>query len=133
MSRTLIAVAFVFLLGHSAESQSAIRGRVIDSEGAAIAKARVLVHWDSSGSSYTANVGTTQDVSVLTDANGDYSAGVPAGFYDVFVTAGMFTPAAAKVIVRQGQRVTFSVKLKIDPLVSKEIGAMEVQGVPSKP
>jgi hypothetical protein len=121
-------LSFLCILSLPAAAQSAIAGRVTDSEGAVIAKARVLVHWDSSGSKVglTANVGTTKDVSVLTDANGDYSAGVPAGFYDVFVTAGMFTPAAVKVIVRQGQRATFRVKLKIDPLVSKEIGGMRV-------
>jgi len=48
MSRTVIAVALVFISGISAESQSAVRGRIADSEGAIIAKARVLVHWDSS-------------------------------------------------------------------------------------
>ncbi len=118
----------------SAKTRSVIAGRVTDSAGAAIAKARVLIHWDSSGSrvGVTDNLGTKQDVIVLSDANGAYSMNVPEGFYDVFVSAPMFTPAAAKVIAKQGQRATLNVKLRVDPLVSKEIGGMEVYAAPKK-
>src|SRR5262249_19538979 len=75
--------------------------------GAAIAKARLLIHSDSSGdqvsrrptgdASQDAEVltKTAEDVSVLTDANGSYSVNVTPGFYDVFVSAPMFTPIAA--------------------------------------
>jgi Carboxypeptidase regulatory-like domain len=118
----------------SGAPQFVIAGRVTDSEGAAIAKARVLVHWDPSGSKVglTGNVGTAQDADVLTDSNGDYSANVPPGFYDVFISAPMFTPTAAKVIVKQGQSAILSMKLRLDPLVSKEIGGMEVYSSPNK-
>jgi hypothetical protein len=108
-----------------ASSRPTIIGKVTDSEGAAIAKARVFIHWDpSSGKS-----GVTQDVSVLSDDNGTYSAQVPVGFYDVFVSAPAFTPMAAKVIVKEGQKVVLNTKLDVDPLVSKAIGGMEVEGV----
>src|SRR5580658_6664487 len=108
----------------SAEPQFVITGQVTDSEGAAIANARVLVHWDSSGRTVglTNNIGITQDVSVMTDASGNYSASVPAGFYDVFVSAMAFTPTAAKVRVKEGQHATFSTRLRADPLVTKELG-----------
>jgi Carboxypeptidase regulatory-like domain len=136
MSRVIIGcvLTLMYISSLSADQQSVITGRVTDSEGAAIAKARVLVHWDSSGGEVglTGNTGTTQDVSVLTDASGAYSAGVPAGFYDVFVSAPAFTPSAAKVIVKQGQRATLSVKLRVDPLVSKELGGMRVYPAPKK-
>ena len=59
--------------------------------------------------------GSTQDVSVLTDASGVYSAPVPAGFYDVFVSFPAFTPIAANVIVKEGQRVVLNAKLYLDP------------------
>jgi hypothetical protein len=64
----------------------------------------VIVHWDSSGSTVGLrdNIGIKQDVIVVTDASGQYSANVPAGFYDVFVSAMAFTPIAAKVIVKEG-------------------------------
>ena len=89
-----------------------------------IAKARVLVHWDPSGSTagLTDNIGTTQDISVVTDSGGNYLASVPSGFYDVFVSAMAFTPTAAKVRLKQGERTTFSAKLRADPLVTKELG-----------
>jgi hypothetical protein len=129
-----IGVGFLILLcisQISAGPQSVITGRVTDSLGAAIAKARVLVHWDSSGSKVglTDNIGTTEDLSVVTDANGNYSVTVPAGFYDVFVSAMAFTPSAAKVRVKQGQSTPFSTKLRADPLVTKELGH-EIYGVP---
>jgi Carboxypeptidase regulatory-like domain len=127
MSRSIGAVVLIFLCLSwlSATPQSAITGTVTDSEGAVIAKARVLIHWDpSDGRSRS-----TQDVSVLTDDSGIYSAPVPMGFYDVFISAPAFTPVAAKVIVKEGQRVAFNVKLYVDPLVSKQIGGMSVEGV----
>jgi Carboxypeptidase regulatory-like domain len=133
MSRILVAVALVFILGLSAESQSTIKGRVTDSEGAVIAKARVLIHWDSSSPVSDTKKSLTQDVSVMTDSRGEYAAAVPVGFYDIFVSAPLFTPIAAKVIVKDRQQAKFNAKLYVDPLVSKEIGGMEVEGVPPKP
>jgi hypothetical protein len=67
-------------------------------------------------------------VIVVTDTSGHYSADVPAGFYDVLVSAPAFTPIAAKVIVKE-QKAIFNAKLYMDPLVSKEIGGMRVDGV----
>ena len=100
-----------------------VAGRIVDSEGAAIGDARVLVHWDSAGSTVglSDNIGIQTDLVVTTDANGNYSAPVPAGFYDVFVSAMAFTPTAAKVRVKQAQRITYSSALRADPLVSSEL------------
>lgn len=133
MSRSIAALVLVFLCFAwlSADPQSAINGQITDSEGAAIANARVLVHWDSS-SPKTARGGLTQDVSAFADSRGMYSATVPTGFYDVFVSAPAFTPIAAKVILRQGQKATLNAKLNVDPLLSKEVGGMGVEGVPPK-
>jgi hypothetical protein len=126
MTRSVGALVSVFLCISwlSANPKSSISGQVTDSEGAVIANARVLVHWDSSGSAVGLrdNIGIKQDVIVATDTSGQYSANVPPGFYDVFVSAGAFTPTATKVRVEDGEAATFSTKLKVDPLVSKEIG-----------
>lgn len=96
MSRSIGAFVLVFLClaWLSANPQSAITGQITDSEGAVIAKARVLVHWDPVGSTVglADNIGAAQDISVVTDDSGKYSASVPSGFYDVFVTATGFTP-----------------------------------------
>lgn len=134
MTRTSIGCALILICASllSAGPQFLIAGRVTDSEGAAIAKARVLIHWDPSGSKVgqNGNVGISQDVSVLTNADGDYSAKVPPGFYDVFISAPMFTPTAIKVMVKQGQPTIASMKLTLDPLVSKQIGGVEVYAAP---
>lgn len=126
MSRTILSgvLILVCFLSLSADPQTVIAGQIADSEGAAIAGARVLIHWDSSGSTVglTDNIGTKQDMIVVTDPSGNYSVGVPAGFYDVFVSAMAFTPTATKVRVKKGQRTTFNAKLQADPLVSKELG-----------
>jgi hypothetical protein len=114
----LLCASFV-----GAEQQSAITGQIVDSESAAIANARVIVHWDSSGSTVglADNIGIRQDVIVTTNAEGRYSAGVPAGFYDVFVSAMAFTPTASKVRVKRGQHTTHNSMLRADPLVSREL------------
>jgi len=115
MSRSIAALWLVFLCFSlsSAAQQSAITGRVTDSEGAALANARVLIHWDSSGSTVGLrdNIGIKQDVALVTDTNGHYSAEVAPGFYDVFVSAVAFTPTAAKVRVKEGQATTLNRKL----------------------
>jgi hypothetical protein len=136
MSRPFLAciLTLISISSLAAAPQSVITGRVTDSEGAAIAKARLLVHWDSAGGKVglTDNTGITEDISVLTDANGDYSVSVPAGFYDVFISAMAFTPNAAKVRVKQGKPTTLSVKLSVDPQVSKELGGMEISASPKR-
>ena len=115
----LLCVSF----GAAAQRQSEITGEIVDSEGAAIANARVLVHWDSAGSTVglSDNIGIQHDVIVTTDTTGRYSAVVPAGFYDVFVSAMAFTPTAAKVRVKKEQRITYNSTLRPDLLVSREL------------
>ncbi len=114
----LLCLSFVL-----AEQQSAISGQITDPNGAAIANARVIVHWDPSGSvvGLKDNIGIQQDVVVTTDASGRYSASVPAGFYDVFVSAMAFTPTAAKVRVKNGKTAVHDWALKVDPLVTREL------------
>lgn len=125
MSYRGFALAALLLGGSvvAAQGQSGITGHVTDLSGAAIAKARVLIHWDPAGSKVglTDNIGIQQDVIVTTDADGSYSVEVPPGFYDVFVTSMAFTPTAGKVRVKKEQRATYNSKLKVDALVSREL------------
>jgi hypothetical protein len=69
MKRAFLAfvVGILCMSTVSAESHLTITGKVTDSKGAAIAKGRVLIHWDpSSGKS------GLEDVSVLSDDSGTY-------------------------------------------------------------
>lgn len=115
---TLLCLSSLF-----GDPKPAITGQITDSSGAVISNARVVVHWDSSGrGSLKDNIGITQDVVTVTDSSGHCIATVPAGFYDVFVSAMAFTPIATKVRVKEGQPSAFSAKLAIDPVISKELG-----------
>jgi hypothetical protein len=115
----ILSCVSIYTLGQG----TAIQGEVLDSEGAAIAKARILVHWDSSGSKVglTDNIGLPQDVTAISDGSGHFSVRVPPGFYDLFVTAQAFTPVAAKVRVKINAPANFDVRLSADPKVSKEL------------
>lgn len=125
---TIISISIVSAKTAPANVPPTIAGHVTDSEGAVIAKARVLIHWDPTSRRTSVTNDPIQDVSVLTDESGAYSVPVATGFYDVLVSAPAFTPVAAKVIVKEGHGGVLNAKLYLDPLVSKEIGAMKVQG-----
>ena len=124
MKHILTLTVFIIAYSLFADAQSAISGQIRDSEGAAIEKARVLIHWDPAGSSVglSSNIGIKQDIIATTDSSGKYSVNVPAGFYDVFVSAMAFTPTAAKVRVKPGKSAAFGATLKPDELVTKELG-----------
>ena len=107
-----------------AQNRLQTTGRVLDSEGAGIRNALVLVHWDDAGSSVglSSNIGIRHDISVKTDSDGRFALDLPSGFYDVFISSQAFTPAALKIRVRGGIAAPIEVRLKADPLVTKELG-----------
>jgi NTF2 fold immunity protein/Carboxypeptidase regulatory-like domain len=121
----LLTTLILTLFGFGSDNEvTKITGQITDSEGAVIAHARILIHWDSGGSTVglADNLGLQSDLVVFTDENGNYSASVPPGFYDLFVSSMAFTPIAAKVRVRQNANGTFNGKLRVDALVTKELG-----------
>jgi hypothetical protein len=128
MGKTANRVVLLTVLGSlfaicAVAQQSVITGQVQDSEGAAIVKARILIHWDSSGGklSLMNSVGLPQDATVLSDTSGHFSITVSPGFYDLFITAQAFTPVAAKVRVKHDAPTEFNVKLHADPEIGKEL------------
>jgi hypothetical protein len=117
----LLVLSFVPALGiHASE----LRGVVVDSEGSPIPRARILVHWDSSGSTVglKANVGIKSDLVVESKANGEFGAELPPGFYDVFVSASAFSPECRKIRIKSGEVLPYNAKLKADPIITKELG-----------
>jgi hypothetical protein len=96
-------------------------GTVVDSEGAIIANAQLIIHWDSSGSTVglSRNVGLSSDLVLHTDNSGHFSMRIPPGFYDVFVSAMAFTPQCTKIdVIHETQ---YNPHLSLDPLVSKAL------------
>ena len=117
-----IRFTLLFLLSVVSTSAATLSGTVRDAQGTAISNGHVIVHWDPAGANYLKdNLGSKQDLAATTDSNGHFSAELPPGFYDVFVTAMAFTPHCDKVRIKNNQANTYEVKLKISPVTSKEL------------
>ena len=103
---------------------STLRGVITDSEGAAIARANVMVRGDASGSMVGLNneAGTKRNVDLVTDSKGYFSSELPPGFYDVFVSADGFSPQCRKIRITPGQVSPYRARLQVDPLVIRELG-----------
>ena len=113
--------AILFLTALSTHAAT-LSGTIRDSEGAVIANAHVVIHWDSSGNNYLSdNIGIREDKTISTDANGRFSLELPPGFYDVFVTATAFSPHCEKIRIKGKEPRTYQVRLKLSKVASKEL------------
>lgn len=99
-------------------ADTSINGTVLDSEGAAIAKAHVIIRADASGKREPAKNPT---LTIETDKQGHFSAAVSSGFYDLCVMADAFSPQCQKVFVGR-EAVALKISLKADPEVMKRLG-----------
>jgi hypothetical protein len=116
-----LSAAVLLLVFAFASRATTLSGTVRDSEGAVIAKAHVVIHWDFAGAAYLGdNVAIKEDITVSSDSDGKFSLDLPPGFYDVFVAASAFTPHCEKIRLKD-KPLTFGVKLKVSPVASKEI------------
>jgi hypothetical protein len=100
-----------------------VKGSVVDSEGAAIANARVIYHRDLAGNliDVTEDHGIS-DGTLKTDQTGSYKASIHPGIYDVCVMASAFTPQCKKVEIKPDGHAFPIFRLKVDPLVTKHLG-----------
>src|SRR5260370_36730784 len=118
-------LALFFLSSHFTDPpRSRLKGKVTDSQGAVIASARVLVHWDPSGSQVglNSNVGIKEDLTLTTGDLGEFETDLPPGFYDLFVSAAAFSPVCQKIRLTASVHPPVDFKLKADPIVGKELG-----------
>jgi carboxypeptidase family protein len=115
-----ILSCFVWLLFSSTllAADTGISGKVLDSEGAAIEKAHVIIRADASGKREPVKNPTLM---IQTDKEGRFSATVNPGFYDVCVMADAFSPHCEKVFVEH-EPVASKINLKADPEVMKRLG-----------
>jgi hypothetical protein len=122
----LLCAAALFACVSSAVADSPegkLKGIITDSEGGTIGGARILIHWDRSGSSVglNTNVGLSSDLSIETNQDGEFASSLPPGFYDVFVSAMAFTPNCRKVRINAKESVSYNAKLIFDPIIAKEL------------
>jgi hypothetical protein len=96
---SLVALAFG---GFADEKPKGIlKGRIVDNyEHAPISRAYVLVH------SYTDN-----DVRASVDMDGKFSVALPAGYYDVFISAPGFDPACRHFEIESKKTSEYNVAL----------------------
>ena len=64
----------------------------------------------------------SENMILKTDAKGKFSAEIPEGFYDLFVSSATFSPQCRKIRIKKGDVVTFNPRLSPDPLVIDELG-----------
>lgn len=116
----LVAVTFALCCSvATATSPGRIKGQVLDSEGAVIEGAHLLLHSDPSGQNRPA---ARSDVMRETDAAGLFDVQLEPGFYDVCVMATAFTPDCHKIFITNGKTIPYDARLKADPLVIQHLG-----------
>ncbi len=122
MDSNSLRILLIILLTAVSTHAATLSGTIRDSEGAAIANARVIIHWDSSGKNYLSdNVGISEDKIISTDVNGKFSLELPPGLYDVFVAATAFSPHCEKIRIKGNGPRTYEIRLKVSKVASKEL------------
>ena len=119
--RLIHMIVLTIMMADVTLGESALRGTITDSSGAALDDAIILVHWDSSGGDRRiGNIGIKQDLVLRSSADGTFSADLVPGFYDVFVARRAFSPSCKKLRVRVGVTTVYNVQLEISALVLGE-------------
>ncbi|MGC1416214.1 MAG: carboxypeptidase-like regulatory domain-containing protein [Candidatus Acidiferrum sp.] len=99
-----------------------LSGTVVDSQGAAIPKAHLVVHWDSVGlDGVKDNLGTTDNKTATTDATGHFSLELPAGVYDIFVSAAGYAPHCEKITLTTKGNLRYEVRLSVTRMLKIEV------------
>jgi len=96
--------------------ESLIEGRVLDSVGAILPNAIVVIqHWEhiSGGKSVLHS-----DCRVETDKDGRFSCTVPSGIYEVFASYPSMHPYANRIKVALAATTKIELTLKADPLTA---------------
>ncbi len=94
--------------------KASVKGTIVDSEGAAVGNAYVLIRTDEN------ELG--QRVELRTNKKGEFITSLPSGFYDLFIGAQGFAPYCQKVRTNEGQTQDLRIRMKIDQLMLREHG-----------
>ncbi len=78
-----------------------------------------MIRWDSVGlDGVKDNHGMKENKTATTDVGGYFSIDVPAGVYDIFVSAPGFAPHAEKVTVKATESFRYEARLPVTRMVT---------------
>ena len=103
----------------SAVAATAVKGKVVDSEGAVIENAHVIFFADKAASTISLNM---REITRETDRAGQFSINLEPGFYDMCVLSSAFTPQCRKILVLKKVAPQYNFKLRVDPLIVNKLG-----------
>lgn len=110
--------ALLLILCCLSAKASAIKGRVVDSQGAAVEKAHVMTYANQQQNLVS---GAPVEQTAVSDPLGNFSIDVADGFYDVCAFSGGFTAVCKKVLVSHASSKTYKFVLRADPYMSNKI------------
>jgi hypothetical protein len=91
-----------------------LSGTVADVQGGAIPKAYVVIRWDPIGlDGVQENLGLRKNKTAMTDGSGRFSVELPAGVYDLFVSAPGFAPHSEKITIKAKENFPYEVRLSV--------------------
>jgi hypothetical protein len=87
-----------------------------------IRNATIIIHWDPIGLEGVAeNVGSKNDKVGVSDAVGHFSLELPPGVYDIFLSAGGFSPHCEKLSLRKNETRLYTVQLKVSRTLTVKV------------
>ena len=109
-----LAGVMVALPAHGAT----VFGTVLDSQGAVIPKAYVVVRWDSVGlDGVKDNFGTNESKTTTSDEAGHFSLELPLGVYDIFVSSAGFSPRCSKIMLKTQDGLHYEDRLSVSRML----------------
>jgi hypothetical protein len=116
--KLLLLLALTPLSVHAAN----LSGIVVDSQGAVIPRAYVVISWDSVGlDGVKDNLGTKENKITSTDETGHFLLELPAGVYDIFVSAPGFLPHCAKITVTAKEGLRYKARLSVSRMLTVKL------------
>jgi carboxypeptidase family protein len=116
----LLAIVFALsALGAVPAQGGTIHGMVVDSNGAVIRNAYVIIHADGAGQDAREPV---PDTTLRTDKAGRFAIDARPGFYDICILADAFTPTCYKTFITEGSSSDRRTKLLLNSAVIQRLG-----------
>ena len=115
MNVKMKTIALLLILSISGFAADPFKLTILDSRSAPIPGALVFIRWDPAGK----GVGVKQDLLLKTNAGGHVIADLPAGFYDVFVSATAFVPMCRKIRLGITPARTLTLRMQADSMADQ--------------